>query len=182
MHNKYCLDTNIFIEGWNKYYSPLFCFGYWEIIEKLSKEGIVFIPEEVKKEIDKIDDSLKDWLKNKPYMIREMVPGVQKKLKEIYAKDRLHENLADNTKNRSQADPWVIAHALYENATVVTKEEKINSPGSNKIKIPNVCENMGVRCIDDFGFIKEVKITFQGIIKDSSNNIHSELSEESSLF
>jgi len=58
------------------------------------------------------------------------------------------------------ADPWVIAHAMKENATVVTKENKITTSNSNKIKIPNVCENMGVPCIDDFMFIEELNIQF----------------------
>ena len=29
---KYCLDTGIFIEPWNKYYSPQFTKGYWDIL------------------------------------------------------------------------------------------------------------------------------------------------------
>jgi len=49
---------------------------------------------------------------------------------------------------------------MKENATVVTKENKITTSNSNKIKIPNVCENMGVPCIDDFMFIEELNIQF----------------------
>ncbi|MCX6152781.1 MAG: DUF4411 family protein [Candidatus Kapabacteria bacterium] len=161
MKTKYCLDTNFFVQGWNKYYSPIFCSGYWEIIDEFGKEGIIFIPEMVKKEINKVDDTLKEWLKNKEYLIKDIDSNVQRHLKEIYAYNESHIRLVDNTKNRSQADPWVIAHAMSEHATVVTKEEKIATPNSTKIKIPNVCENMGVRCIDDFEFIKEVKLLFQ---------------------
>jgi len=67
----------------------------------------------------------------------------------------------DNTKARSLADPWVIAHALYENATVVTKEEKVTAINSNRIKIPNVCDEMGIKWINDFQFIEEMNIKFQ---------------------
>jgi hypothetical protein len=42
----------------------------------------------------------------------------------------------------------------------VTKEEKVTALNSNKIKIPNVCENMGVRWINDFQFIDELDIKF----------------------
>lgn len=59
------------------------------------------------------------------------------------------------------ADPWVIAHALKENAVVVTKEEKVTAINSSKVKIPNVCENMGIRYINDFEFIEELGIKFQ---------------------
>lgn len=71
-----------------------------------------------------------------------------------------HANLVDNTKSRSLADPWVIAHALNENATVVTKEEKITAVNTTKMKIPNVCENMGIRWINDYQFIEELNIRF----------------------
>ena len=49
---------------------------------------------------------------------------------------------------------------MSENACVVTKEEKIIASNSNKIKIPNVCENMKIRCINDFMFIDELNIRF----------------------
>ena len=67
----------------------------------------------------------------------------------------------DSAKGRSEADPWVIVHAISENAVVVTKETKVTDPNSDKIRIPNVCENMNIRCIDDFKFIREVNIKFK---------------------
>lgn len=162
---KYCLDTNFFIEAWNKYYSPEFCSGYWEIIDELAKQGIVFITQEVKKEIDKGDDNLKKWLKDKHYIVKPIDENVQLNLKKIYAKDKSHQYLANNVKNRSIADPWVIAHAMSENAVVVTKEYLSTSKNPQKIKIPDVCENMNVRWINDFKFIKEVNIEFNCKIK-----------------
>ena len=75
-------------------------------------------------------------------------------------KNSAHKYLVDNTKQRSLADPWVIAHALRENAIVVTKEEKITAVNTTKIKIPNVCDNMGVAWINDFKFIEELNIQF----------------------
>ncbi len=72
----------------------------------------------------------------------------------------MHENLVDNTKGRSLADPWVIAHAINEKATVVTKEEKVTALNSNRIKIPNVCENMGVRWINDFDLCMSSILSF----------------------
>ncbi|MGM0531632.1 MAG: DUF4411 family protein [Bacteroidota bacterium] len=29
-HVKYCLDANVLIQAWQKYYSPDICPGYWE--------------------------------------------------------------------------------------------------------------------------------------------------------
>ncbi len=158
---KYCLDTNFFIEAWNKYYAPDFCSSYWDIIDDLAKKDIVFITQEVKKEIDKGDDKLKAWLKGKEYFVKPITEKVQLCLKDIYSKNPKHKYLANNIKNRSIADPWVIAHAMAENAVVVTKEYLSNSPNPQKIKIPDVCDNMNIKWINDFDFIKEVNIKFE---------------------
>ena len=52
--NKYCLDTNFFVEAWNKYYSPDFCQDYWLIIDELGKQGIVFVTQLVKMKLKKL--------------------------------------------------------------------------------------------------------------------------------
>jgi hypothetical protein len=49
---------------------------------------------------------------------------------------------------------------MSNNATVVTKENLETAMNTKRIKIPNVCENMGIRWIDDFTFVKELGIKF----------------------
>ena len=160
----YCLDSNFFIQAWNKYYSPEICKDYWEIIEQLAKAGRIIVPEMVYSEIENKDDSIKDWLSGRSFMISKIDESVQKCLIAIYDADPSHKRLVDSTKQRSIADPWVIAHALAKDSTVVTKEDLNSNPNSSRIKIPNVCRNMGIRCINDFEFIKEVGISFTAIL------------------
>lgn len=160
MVNKYCLDANVLIQAWQKYYNPKFCPDYWNILMELGKVNKIFIPELVYDEIIRTEDDLSKWLKGSKIPIRKISEPVTICLKKIYSSNPIHINLVDNTKARSLADPWIIAHALYENATVVTKEEKVTALNSNKIKIPNVCDNMGVRWINDFQFIDEIDIKF----------------------
>jgi hypothetical protein len=74
--------------------------------------------------------------------------------------DPMHKLLVDNTKQRSLADPWVIAHAMKAGACVVTKENLETALNSKRIKIPNVCQNLGIRCINDFDMIRELKVSF----------------------
>jgi predicted nucleic acid-binding protein len=158
--NKYCLDANVLIQAWQKYYSPNLCPDYWDILNELGSKDIIFIPEIVREEIIRTEDDLSKWLKNSKIPIRKIDEQVTKCLQNIYSQNPTHKNLVDNTKARSLADPWVIAHAINEGAIVVTKEEKVTALNSNKIKIPNVCVNMGIRCINDFEFIKELDIKF----------------------
>lgn len=156
----YCLDANVLIQAWEKYYSPKYCPSYWEVLDRLGAQGRLFIPNEVHKEIAKVEDELFEWLKKSHIIVRPVTGEVTKCLSDIYAKDPNHKFLVDNKRGRSLADPWVIAHAIQERAVVVSKEEKVTAANSKKITIPNVCENMGVRCITDFGMIEELGMKF----------------------
>jgi len=160
-NKKYCLDTNVLIQAWQKYYSPKICPDYWNLLDSLGTQGIVFIPEMVYDEIVRTDDDLSRWLKKSKIPIKKIDEDVAKCLKDIYSADTNHKFLVDNTKARSLADPWVIAHALKENAIVVTKEEKVTKSNTTKIKIPNVCDKMKVSWINDFQLIEELGIRFK---------------------
>ena len=156
---KYCLDANIFIEPWNKFYSIQFTKGYWEILEGLARKEIVFSTTEVKREIEKVDDDLLKWLKGKSFF-KSPNTNVQERMREIMKK---YPRLVDPSKGRSIADPWVIAHAQVENAVVVTLEQKATKSGH--IKIPDVCKKERIECIDIYDLIKSLKIEFTAKIK-----------------
>ncbi len=161
----YCLDANVLIQAWQKYYSPKFCTDYWDMLNELGIQGKIFIPEIVKEEITRTEDDLANWIKGCSIPIRKISESVTKCLQSIYAADPSHKKLVDSTRNRSLADPWLIAHAIDENAIVVTKENKETAINTKRIKIPNVCDNMGVAWMDDFQFINEVGLSFNCVLK-----------------
>ncbi len=163
--NLYCLDANVLIQAWQKYYSPELCPEYWDNLIELGKQGKIFIPNAVEDEIIRTEDDLSDWLKQSNIPIRQITEPVTSALQSIYRADPKHKFLVDNTKARSLADPWIVAHSIVEGATVVTKEEKVTQLNSKRIKIPNVCENMKVRWINDFEFLREVGIRFSSQIE-----------------
>ena len=157
----YCLDANVLIQTCQKYYRPKFCPDYWDILNEFGNQKRIFIPEIVSEEITRTDDDLSKWLKKSNIPIRKIDEQVNSCLLSIYSNNPMHKHLVDNNKSGSLADPWVIAHSINEKATVVTKEEKITAANSRKIKIPNVCDNMGVRWINDFQLIEELGIQFK---------------------
>lgn len=161
----YCLDANVLIQAWQKYYSPALCPDYWDKLNDLGEQGLIFIPAAVKDEILKTEDELSQWLKKSKIQIRSITEPVTYSLRQIYNANPVHKNLVDNVKGRSLADPWIIAHAMTESAIVVTKEEKVTAASSTRIKIPNVCDNMGIRWINDFEFLVEVGIRFSCELK-----------------
>jgi hypothetical protein len=157
--NTYCLDANVLIQAWQKYYSPVICPDYWKLMNQLGLDGKIFICQEVYDEIIRTEDDLSKWLKESKIPIKKASETVIEKLKEIY-QTPTHLKLVDNTKSRSLADPWVIAHAMDNNSVVVTKEEKVTQTNSTKVKIPNVCDNLNVRWINDFEFVRELNFSF----------------------
>lgn len=160
MNKKYCIDANVLIQAWQKYYNPNICPDYWNILNELGRSNLIFIPKLVYDEIVRTEDDLSAWLKTSSIPVRKTSENVAKCLKLIFANNEQHKFLVDNTKGRSLADPWVIAHAMDENAIVVTKEEKVTALNSTKIKIPNVCENMGIETINDFELLKRLQVKF----------------------
>jgi rRNA-processing protein FCF1 len=164
-YQKYCLDANVLIQAWQKYYSPKFCLDYWILLNNLGDNNRIFIPQMVSEEITRTEDDLAVWLKNSSIPIHEINGPVSECLKRIYASNPLHQYLVANSGQHSLADPWVIAHAMNENAVVVTKEIKDNFNNPTKIKIPHVCDNMGVRWINDFELVEELGIQFSCSIK-----------------
>jgi predicted nucleic acid-binding protein len=153
MFNKYCFDTSAFIEPWNKHYPIRLLPQYWKNIANLIDAGRIFCPVEVYEEILKKDDSLVEWIKQrKEKLVHPITIPVQQKVTEILSR---FPKLIKVYRNQSMADPWVIAHALIENAIVITKE----IPGSNTdIKIPNVCIAYQLEYMDEIGLAEREKL------------------------
>lgn len=55
---KYCLDANVLIQAWQKYYSPKFCIDYWSLLNDFGEKGKIFLPQNVFEEITKTEDEL----------------------------------------------------------------------------------------------------------------------------
>src|SRR5665647_1561236 len=108
----YCLDANVLIQAWQKYYSPTLCPDYWSRLNELGAQGVIFIPSEVRDEITKTEDDLSNWLKLSDIPVRSISGLVAQNVQAIFNSNPNHKKLVDNVKGRSLADPWVIAHAM----------------------------------------------------------------------
>jgi hypothetical protein len=59
----------------------------------------------------------------------------------------------------AKADPWIIAKAQCLGATVVTHESVV-APNARKVKVPNICQQFDVTCINTFQFLRELNARF----------------------
>ena len=151
----YCVDTSGWLDGWQRNYPPDVFPTLWSKVEVVIDAGDIFSSEEVYIELQKKDDEIHDWMKAR----KEMLVPLSEEIQTI-ASDLLFEfpRLVDTLRNRSKADPFVIATAIDRNATVVTGEPITGN--MTKPRIPDVCNVRGVRCINFLQMIRELKLTF----------------------
>ena len=84
---KYCLDANVLIQAWQKYYSLKICPDYWILLARLGHEGRIFLPEMVKEEITRTEDELSEWVQGSGISIYPIDELVAQAISKIYSKD-----------------------------------------------------------------------------------------------
>ena len=105
-------------------------------------------------ELDKKQDDLHEWVKAQSDFFVPHDIEIQEHVLQVLSN---FPGLYDLKKGKSGADPFVIAHAIQNNYTVVTQEGWSNNP--DKPKIPNVCKEYDIRCINLLALMREKKIT-----------------------
>lgn len=153
---KCSVDTSALVNGWQKYYPPDAFPSLWEKLGELFDQEWLVATEEVKHELEKKDDELLKWAKARPKMFVSIDCMIQVAVKEILAN---HPRLLDTKKNRSGADPFVIALAKVCNGRVLTDERSSNS--TKNPRIPDVCSSMGIPCIRLLDLIREKQWVFR---------------------
>lgn len=106
------------------------------------KAGEIVVPEEVLHETKRFDDDVHKWVAERKSWLREPTSDVQQVVRQIMSS---HPKLVGQGKGKSGGDPWMIATAFAEGATMVTYEGSDDK--STKVKIPDVCKALGVPCV-----------------------------------
>lgn len=152
---RYLLDSNIFITSENHIPQDIFE-GFWRELGKTLESGVAVLHKTVADELKRKQDPLVAWIESLDG-VAPMEPGDE--TLEMYlevcswAERQNYESKARRDfKTETRADAWLCAEALANNLTLVTYETASNS--IKKVKIPNVCKGMGIRCINGFDFMR----------------------------
>ncbi|MFC1460894.1 DUF4411 family protein [Verrucomicrobiota bacterium] len=156
----YLLDANVFIQAKNLHYGLDFCPAFWDwlIMKNASKE--VFSIEKVGDELDAGDDELAAWATQRgPDFFVKPDAALLPALGNVstWATGQQYEPAAVNT-FLQVADYYVIAYALAHSDTVITHE--VASPSTRKIKIPNACIGLGIKCMTPFEMLRHERARF----------------------
>lgn len=112
---KFLLDTNVFIQSQNVDYPFDFCPGYWDLLEKGFKEGLLISHEKVLPELIKKEDQVKKWANTLNELDKSFFAKITSEEFDIYSqlcswaknndhyKDKAKAVFCDNTK----ADIWL---------------------------------------------------------------------------
>lgn len=146
----FSLDTSGILDAWVRHYPPDVFSTVWAHMDASAKKGEIFVIEEVVLELERKDDDIYKWVKERSAMVVPIDQEVQHHLAEIMSK---YGRLVDTRKNRSGCDPWVIALARARGLTVVTGEKATGNLA--KPKIPDVCKDLDVPCVEIIDFFRK---------------------------
>lgn len=156
----YLLDANVFMQAKNLHYGFDFCPAFWDWLITQNDNGKVFSIEKVGDEIDAGRDELADWASDrgagfflKPDQLLVSALGTAS----TWATCQNYEPVAVNT-FLQLADCYLVAHASAHGHTLVTHE--VASASTKKIKIPNACIGLGVKCMTPYEMLRHEKARF----------------------
>ncbi len=143
----YVLDSSILISSKRNDFRPEEKTGFWQWLVELGKEGMIIIPERVYEELGAGTDELPGWLdKHKSLFWKPSSICRNEQAMVIHAYESIWETPPPkHILSRLGADPYVIAHALAAQGTVVANEGRTGSKVD--VKIPVVCDRLSLPCI-----------------------------------
>lgn len=151
----YCFDSSGLLDGWARHYPESVFPSLWSRVRSVAQDGRAIAPIVVRDELKKKDDTLLPWCRKAGIAFCDVDLPQQQLLREVLAK---FPRLVDTRKNRSGADPVVIALARCRGAVVVTGEKHRGT--ADKPKIPDVCDAFSVEAIGFLDFVRRERWTF----------------------
>ena len=157
---KYLLDANVFIQAKNLHYGFDFCPAFWEWLEAKNEAGTVASIEKVGDELHDIEDELSKWAKERGdgFFLppdEAVVPVLTEVSSWAYGQ---HYEAAAVSTFLQVADYWLVAFAKAHEWVIVTHE--VPSDSAKKIKIPNACIGLGIRCVSPYEMLRRERAKF----------------------
>jgi hypothetical protein len=156
----YLLDSDVFIQAKNLHYGLDFCPAFWDWLIESNTDGSVFSTEKIGDEIEAGADELSDWAAARgPGFFLKPDAAILPALGKVsaWATGQKYEPAAVNTFLQI-ADYYLVGHALAHGHTVVTHE--VAAASTKKIKIPNACIGIGIKCMTPFEMLRHERARF----------------------
>lgn len=155
----YLLDANVFIQAKNLHYGMDFCPAFWDWLIHANAAKQVFSIEKVGDELLALADELAVWavargdsffLKPDGKLLTALAAV------SAWAASQRYEPAVNTF--LLIADYYLVAYALANGHTVVTHE--IASTSTKKIKIPDACIALGIKCVTPYEMLRTERVRF----------------------
>jgi len=152
----YLLDASVLITASRLYYPLERVPEFWDWLVHQGETGNVKMPLEMIEEIRDGSDNLAEWMSDH-HRLEALSLGedadvglVRRVIDEGYAPD-----LNDVEIEKIGRDPFLIAAALHNSSERLVVTAEVSRPKAQRAnrKVPDVCDDLGVRWIDSFGLI-----------------------------
>ena len=162
----YLVDSDVFITAKNLYYAFDICPGFWKSVVHHHRAGRVFSIDRVRNELlagHKTEDIVQ-WVRNdipRSFFIPVDTDAVVSTYMDIMMCVPRHSRYFDQAKAKfaTGADGWLVAYARVHATTVVTSEQ--SAPESRReVKLPDVCDQFGVRHDNMFAMLRALNVQF----------------------
>ena len=150
----YLLDADALIEARKRWYGFDFCPAYWDWLVAENAAARVFSIEKISDEIEVGGDDLSAWAAARgPAFFLKPDAAVLPALRKVsdWATGQDYDAAAVNTFLQA-ADYYLVGQALAHGHTVVTLE--LPATSRKKIKIPDACIGLGVKCMSPFDMLR----------------------------
>lgn len=161
--DKYLVDANILVEAYKRYYSFDIAPSFWRALKDKADAGLVVSIDRIQQEINSYgeDDLLKHWVNTEIsgcFATTDDIDVIEA-YREVIEWSQSQEQFTSAAKSEFAAvgDSWLIACAKAHNYVLVTHETYDNFI-RKKIPIPNVCRALGIRYINTFNMLRNLKI------------------------
>ena len=154
------LDSNVFIQAKNLHYGFDFCPAFWDWLKRENKAGNVFSIERVGDELKAGEDELSSWARERGerfFLPPSMALANSLRIVGEWTTGQGYELSAVNT-FLQVADFFLMAQAHAEQHVVVTHEVWADSV--KRIKIPNVCLGLGIKCVNPYEMLRSARARF----------------------
>jgi len=151
---RFWIDANVLIQSKNGLYSFELAPPFWSFLDEEVGMGRICSSTKIYAEIVKREDAkdkLAQWARHRRTEGMFVHPG--KDVQEVFRRIADHIQEQYSRKQAKVAnflgggDGWIIAHAKCDRGTVVTHESRVDK-SSMTPKIPNICTEFEVPCID----------------------------------
>jgi hypothetical protein len=150
----------VFIRAKNLHYGLDFCPAFWDWLIEQNSAGRVFSIEKVGDEVQAVADELSEWAsaRGEGFFLKldaKVFPALAKV--SSWASGQRYEMAAVSTFLQI-ADYYLVSHALAAAHTVVTHE--VPSASTRKIKIPDACIGLGIKCMTPYEMLRRERARF----------------------